>query len=198
MGYNATFVFSSIVFAVLLILSYFISIETTYTKQRPDLIQDKKAARKIMRVSWMNQQDGRLLEGPVTYRQSKDPAKLPTVSENEIRMSFPKEPMLPPKEPYSQQLLVFRGRISNGGYLKEMLKPFPLMVFPSVAYAAIVNGIATGVLIGWIVTQPLPVAIGLQRSLVLGLCGCSPLYHRPPRQAWFPVHRCYLGGPVNP
>jgi hypothetical protein len=50
----------------------------------------------------------------------------------------PKE--IPAKEPYSSRLRLFRGRLAKDSFWKGVVKPIPLIVFPSIMYSTIVHG----------------------------------------------------------
>ncbi|EEU38868.1 uncharacterized protein NECHADRAFT_45906 [Fusarium vanettenii 77-13-4] len=118
MGYSATFGFSALVFGILLVLSYFLLFETTYSGPRPTTLSTTLSIDASLYTSRFDD-DVDLLKGNVER-----------------------------PEPYTQKLRIFRGRVSNANFFRDMLSPFQLMVYPAVLFGAIINGFCTALAIG--------------------------------------------------
>lgn len=70
---------------------------------------------------------------------------IPLIAMNE----FSKEPATSLTiEPYVQRLKLFHGTFSKDPFLKLLVKPLPLLMFPAVLYSTIVNGFHIASLIG--------------------------------------------------
>ncbi|KAI1498848.1 MFS transporter-like protein [Biscogniauxia marginata] len=109
LGVPYTFGISALIYCAILPATYFIVVETTYTKPRdtkivrsPQEILDEKTGGV---QSWMEVED--------------DPAK-------------------EPKETYASQLALFRGRLSQESFWKGVFKPVPLICFPAVIFSTFV------------------------------------------------------------
>jgi hypothetical protein len=50
------------------------------------------------------------------------------------------EASLEPKWTFRQQIVIYRGRVSDRSFFKALIQPFPLLLFPSVIFATVVNG----------------------------------------------------------
>ncbi|RSL39768.1 hypothetical protein CEP54_016261 [Fusarium duplospermum] len=118
MGYSATFGFSALVFGILLILSYFLLFETTYSGPRP------------------------------TFGERPMPMELPSPPEQSYTRNETSRGNVERPESYTQKLRIFRGRVSDANFFRDMMSPFQLMVYPAVLFGAIINGFCTALAIG--------------------------------------------------
>ncbi|KAK7415939.1 hypothetical protein QQX98_005512 [Neonectria punicea] len=177
LGYSATFGFSALVFGILLVMSYFLVFETTYTKPRPSASDTPKPIDPIdipspPEQSYSQNETSRVgpagLSRTLSTTFSTDGSLY--MSEFEQDTDLLKGNIEKP-EPYSRKLRIFRGRVSDAKFFSDMLSPFRLMAYPAVLYSAIINGfctalvIATGLLSTILLTQPpynlTPTSLGL-------------------------------------
>jgi hypothetical protein len=65
-----------------------------------------------------------------------------TVKETAVIESSEPEPeaSLEPKWTLRQQIVIYRGRVSDRSFFKALVQPFPLLLFPAVIFATVVNG----------------------------------------------------------
>lgn len=114
LGVPAVFGFAAIVFALLIVASYFLALESTYTRPDPKAVE------------YNNNLD-------FDFEEEED-LKAPKASEV--------------KKTYLQQLALWNGRISNQSFWLGVVKPFGLIVFPSVAYSIFAFTVAFSFLVG--------------------------------------------------
>ncbi|KAH8898433.1 MFS general substrate transporter [Thozetella sp. PMI_491] len=118
-GYQGTFGASASVFAVFLVLSFLLILETTYNKPRP-------SAEKGI-PSDMNE-----ITRPRPVSLSE---KQPFDDSSDEMVT------------YASQLRIFRGRLSNASFWSEVFKPIPLLFFPAVIYSSLINGMINAFLV---------------------------------------------------
>ncbi|KIW04297.1 uncharacterized protein PV09_04593 [Verruconis gallopava] len=53
----------------------------------------------------------------------------------------PESPAAEPKRPWTWYLRVYYGRASSGSFIKTFFQPFSLLIFPSVLFSAMMNGV---------------------------------------------------------
>lgn len=115
LGVSAVFGFAAIVFAVLMVASYFLALESTYDRPAQKAIDyDRKHG--------------------FDFEEEED-LKAPKASQ-EV------------KKPYSQQLALWNGRLSNQSFWLGVVKPFGLIVFPAVAYGVLAFTVSFSFLVG--------------------------------------------------
>ena len=74
----------------------------------------------------------------------------------EIGESYASEPT----QPFTSQLRLWRGRVTERSFIKALVRPFPLMIFPSVLFSTIVNGamitwvVISGIISGQVLLYP--------------------------------------------
>jgi hypothetical protein len=125
----------------LVVLIYLFIWETTYTGPRPKPFKkdEKEASKSDASSSEINEKaEIQMVEAVETESLSKEDR------ENRYGANDP-------KLSWSQQCVVFRGRITDRSFTKALLQPFPLMIFPAVIFSTIVNG----AFITWMVTSGL-------------------------------------------
>lgn len=115
LGVSAVFGFAAIVFALLMVASYFLALESTYDR----------AAQKAIDYDSKHGFD---------FEEEED-LKAPKASQ-EV------------KKPYSQQLALWNGRLSNQSFWLGVVKPFGLIVFPAVAYGVLAFTVSFSFLVG--------------------------------------------------
>ncbi|KAJ4312920.1 hypothetical protein N0V84_009689 [Fusarium piperis] len=166
LGYSATFGFSALVFGILLLLSYFLLFETSYSKPRPTfgetpIPMEPTEVPSPPKRSYTRNETSRMGPGGL----SKTLSTTLSVDASLYNSQFDDDVDLlkgnaERPEPYTQKLRIFRGRVSNANFFRDMLSPFQLMVYPAVLFGAIINGfctalaIATGLLSTVLLTQP--------------------------------------------
>ncbi|KAJ3529659.1 hypothetical protein NM208_g9662 [Fusarium decemcellulare] len=154
LGYSATFGFSALVFGILLILSYFLLFETTYSKPRPTVGESPMPMESMEIPSPPEQshaREERSRVGPGGLSRT-----LSTTLSIESDLYAPRfdddidllKGNVEQPEPYTKKLRIFRGRVSNANFFRDMISPFQLMVYPAVLFGAIINGFATALAIG--------------------------------------------------
>ncbi|KAI8668085.1 MFS domain-containing protein [Fusarium keratoplasticum] len=154
MGYSATFGFSALVFGILLILSYFLLFETTYSKPRPTVGETPMPMKPIEVPSppeqtYTRNETSRMGPGGLSKTLSTTlsiDASLYT-SRFDDDVDLLKGNVERP-EPYTRKLRIFRGRVSNANFFRDMLSPFQLMAYPAVLFGATINGFCTALAIG--------------------------------------------------
>lgn len=114
LGVPAVFGFAAIVFAILMVASYFLALESTYDRPEPK---------------------------PIDY-DSKDDSYF----EDEEDLKAPEASQV--KKSYFQQLALWNGRLSKQSFWLGVVKPFGLIVFPSVAYGVLAFTVAFSFLVG--------------------------------------------------
>lgn len=114
LGVSAVFGFAAIVFAITILASYLLAVESTYYRPEP------KA---------------------VVYDSKDD---LDFEEEEDLKASGAPEV----KKTYFQQLALWNGRISDKSFWLGVVKPFGLIVFPSVAYSVFAFTVAFSFLVG--------------------------------------------------
>ncbi|KPM45914.1 hypothetical protein AK830_g698 [Neonectria ditissima] len=154
LGYSATFGFSALVFGILLILSYFLIFETTYTKPRPTasdrpMPMDTLDAPSPPEQSYTRNETSRVGPGGLSKTLSTTLSIEGSIytSSFEDDVDLLKEDVERP-EPYARKLRIFRGRVSKANFFRDLISPFQLMAYPAVLYGAIINGFCTGLVIG--------------------------------------------------
>jgi hypothetical protein len=107
---------------VLIPAIYFLVLETTYPRKK---------------VVWDTTTKGNLENekvDPAFVEEKGAKAMIETIEVSDD----PKQ--IPAKEPYSSRLRLFRGRLAKDSFWKGVIKPIPLIVFPSILYSTIVHG----------------------------------------------------------
>ena len=138
-NFHATFGIAGIAFVIFLISGFFIFVETTYTRRRPPPRPTTVSG------PLPNPQDGLGSENVVPSDEKK------TAVEITQSISYGAESsstLVDEPEPYKSQLRIFRGRISDANFFREMIKPLPLLCFPAVVYGAIISGLASAMTLG--------------------------------------------------
>ncbi|KAI1337274.1 MFS transporter-like protein [Xylariaceae sp. FL0016] len=111
LGVPGTFGISALIFCLILPLMYFVVVETTYNKPR-------NAAKATVPAELMDEKAGGGLQS--SWVELED------------------DPSQEPKDTYTSQLKLFRGRLSQDSFWKGALKPFPLIMFPAVLFSTFV------------------------------------------------------------
>ncbi|KAM5344068.1 hypothetical protein ACJ41O_012605 [Fusarium nematophilum] len=154
LGYSATFGFSALVFGILLLLSFFLLFETTYTKPRPSIgdrlkpiepVQVPSPPERSYSQNETSEESSSVLSKTLSKTFTMDASLYMSESEHEPDLS---RGGVEQPEPYTQKLRIFRGRVSDAKFFRDMLSPFRLMVYPAVLYSATINGFCTALAIG--------------------------------------------------
>ena len=97
---------------------------------------------------------------PTPTQRDLSPASTQTSHTKEGRIDVESNPESEPKHPFTDQLRLWRGRVSERSFIKALLRPFPLMIFPSVLFSTIVNGamltwvVISGIISGQVLLYP--------------------------------------------
>lgn len=154
LGYPATFGFSALVFGILFVLSYFLIFETTYSKPRPmpgdtpvpmvpvDIPSPPEQSHPRNESSRVGP-DG--LSKTLSTTLSIDGSLYMAEFEDDVDLLKGKAER---PEPYAQKLRIFRGRVSEANFFRDVIGPFQLMAYPAVLYGAVINGFCTALVIG--------------------------------------------------
>ncbi|KAL2679360.1 hypothetical protein Neosp_010134 [[Neocosmospora] mangrovei] len=151
MGYSATFGFSALVFGILLVLSYFLLFETTYSGPRPTGGERPMPMElpSPPEQSYTRNETSRVgpggLSKTLSTTLSVDASLYTSQFDDDIDLL---KGNVDRPEPYTQKLRIFRGRVSNANFFRDMMSPFQLMVYPAVLFGAIINGFCTALAIG--------------------------------------------------
>ncbi|KAL6412889.1 hypothetical protein AUP68_02381 [Ilyonectria robusta] len=154
LSYSATFGFSALVFGILLILSYFLMFETTYSKPRPTvghtpMPMDTVDAPRPPEQSHTRNETSRTgpdgLSKTLSTTLSIDASLYASSFDDDVDLL--KEHVERP-EPYARKLRIFRGRVSKANFFRDLISPFQLMAYPAVLYGATINGFCTALVIG--------------------------------------------------
>jgi hypothetical protein len=125
LGVQATFGVCAIWYAVLIPVMYFLVLETTYPRKR--IVWDTDANKSSFEIG----------KGDSTTSEGKGGK---VVIETIEISDDPKQREIPAKEPYSKRLRLFRGRLAKDSFWKGVIKPIPLIVYPSILYSTVVHG----------------------------------------------------------
>jgi hypothetical protein len=132
LGIKYTFIISMGVISPLVVLIYLFVWETTYIR----------APRKISASAIdISADDFAMLpsgvDGAKPSKNTVEVIEKETITPSLSQHSIDQQEA---KYTWKQQLVVFRGRVSDRKFFTAFLQPFPLMVFPSVIFATVVNG----------------------------------------------------------
>jgi hypothetical protein len=122
LGVQATFGVCAIWYAILIPCMYFIVLETTYPRKK--IVWDTTVKEGLE----IGKEDSMIAE----EKGGKVVIETIQISDD------PKESLT--KEPYSKRLRLFRGRLAKDSFWKGVIKPIPLILFPSILYSTIVHG----------------------------------------------------------
>jgi hypothetical protein len=126
LGVPATFGFCAIWYAVLSPVIYFLVLETSYSRRLPD--QQPHA-------EGQDEQDVTVV---IEDKAEEGKARAAVRYQGDESIGFGE--VIPAREPYQKRLRLFHGRFSKDSFWKGVVKPIPLMCYPAVLYATIVNG----------------------------------------------------------
>jgi hypothetical protein len=134
LGIPYLYIISFCVMAVILGFNIVFMRETTYSRPQVKPQTEKP-------VNYESDMSGETLMTPTG--EARNSAELgPTTSENSMRKeeTIDVEARSEPKKPWTAHLRLWHGRVSERNFFKALLRPIPLMIFPSVLFSTIVNG----------------------------------------------------------
>jgi hypothetical protein len=140
LGIKYTYIISFAVLSPLVIMMYLFVWETTYTGKRPDPMfgwDGQEAHTHVSTSSSPPRSPTEKDSGDIKHLEQLDtiaPISSPSISAE--RLAQQNEP----KKTFREQIVVFRGRITDRSWASAFFQPFPLMIFPSVLFSSIVNG----------------------------------------------------------
>jgi hypothetical protein len=144
LGIKYTFLISTCIVGLLVILIYLFVWETTFYRKslevRPRGDETPEAASQNSEIE-SSTRKGATVE---TIDTDEKKGAHVTEIENISPVNTFKEPEIPEQKlTFKQQIVVFRGRITTRSLLQAFFQPFPLLLFPSVVFATFVNGAFT-------------------------------------------------------
>ncbi|KAF2397311.1 MFS general substrate transporter [Trichodelitschia bisporula] len=126
LGIKYTYIVSFGVLVPLVVLIYFFAWETTFP--RPIVQQNTSD-------SFATAADVELKKPQVTMIERVETEQWSGIGPDRTR-----DYAADRKLTFREQLVVFRGRVTDRNFFKAFMQPFPLMVFPSVLFSTIING----------------------------------------------------------
>ena len=133
---------------VLVMLNYLFVWETYFKRSQAPIEQQEPRSEKI--VGPVEDMSCDKTDNPVGQMHSPESRSSSTtprdLSPASTEISYTKEETIElateteAKHSFASQLRLWRGRITDRNFIKAFLRPFPLMIFPSVLFSTIVNG----------------------------------------------------------
>lgn len=140
LGVHATFGIAGIALAVLTPLVYFVVLETSFVRPKSawNVEEDNIEGEGELENADLNKRDSFASEDDL-----KKGYKVEIIEYANVERNVPMT-----KQPYLQRLKLYNGIFSKEPFLKLLVKPAPLLLFPAVLYSTIVNGFHMAALIG--------------------------------------------------
>jgi hypothetical protein len=125
LGIKYTFIISFGVVAPLVVLIYLFVWETTFDREK---YEKNQIADALNGKNFTLSADDKAIE--MTQKEST------VVTTEELKSEVSQEK----KWTFRQQLIIYRGRVSDRSFFRALVQPFPLLLFPPVIFATVVNG----------------------------------------------------------
>jgi len=153
LGVKYLYLISFSVMTPFLVAIYFLVWETTYPRASPFALtpedsDDDKDSSQSSTPTRVNSSSGDIEDlkkgGVVTEERIENIERAETtdsLDEEPKKYQPPTEGTLEdPKFTVAQQLRLYRGRVTNRGFFRSLVQPFPYMIFPSVIFSTVING----------------------------------------------------------